>query len=659
MSTAATSTYSRATQAGNGIVNISADGHFTYTPNKDFSGSDSFSFKVNDGNSTSNIATVNITINHVNQAPVAENISFSADKDAPYMGRLAATDEDGDILQFYVAAAPQEGILDVADNGSFTYTPKDDAAGTDQFTFLVTDGELTSNIGTATILINTVQPELAFELGEVMASSTWKAVAFSNTYTSPSIIAKANTMNNPAAGAVSIRNLTSRGCDIRIRELGNAIGGDRQEIVSFMVMERGHHQIADQVFADAECTDLSGLNTFQSINFINSFASQPIVLSSIVTANETNAAILRMKGLTHQGLSITMQEQENNDGYHVPETVCYIAMEKWSGVVDGLMIEVGSTEEILTEKQSTISFKQQFPTVPFVLADMQSTNGTDTAIVGMKDLSIINTGMTILEEQSLDSEMNHTAEIGGYIAVTPYNPEEDSDQDGLTNEEERTIHTHPGLWDTDQDAISDGNEYDHWITLGMNPELDSDNDGKANLLDNDSDNDGVPDGIEIFTGFNPTDLQSVPPFTFELGELSVGTSLVAIQFKNQYVEPVIIADIAHAGTPTQDNILISNITANGCDIQMQANNALGDNQEAKRISYIVTENYKAPVNEEPAPVEEVQEPEGPTEPPQVTAPTEKPIDEPQVTSRRFESLSSLISLFNELMSNLSFNKPRR
>ena len=136
---------------------------------------------------------------------------------------------------------------------------------------------------------------------------------------------------------------------------------------------------------------------------------------------------------------------------------------------------------------------------------------------------------------------------------------------------------------------------------------------------------------------------------------------MSIQFKNQYAEPVIIADTALGNTITQDNIRITDITANSCNIQMQAINSPDNGQEVNKISYIVTENYVVPANEDPAPVEEVEEPAEPAEPPQVTEPTVKPTDEPQVPSRRFNftTLSSLISLFNEMMGNLKFNIPRR
>ncbi len=270
-----------------------------------------------------------------------------------------------------------------------------------------------------------VTGDVAFELGELLVTSDWQHVDFSTEFaSSPSLVAKSTTINDPETGLVTIRNLTSQGFDIRIREWDYADGLHPEETISFLAMERGHHQIADNTFAVAECTNISGLNNYEQVAFASALPSQPVVLSSIVTVNEANAAILRMKAITNQGFSITMQEQESNDGSHAEETFCFIAMEKWSGIVDDLMVEVGSTEKTLSDTGSTIFFNQQFPTIPFILADMQSTHGTDTAILGMSNISGTDITMTVLEEQSADSEVGHTTEVGGYIAVTPLRADE-------------------------------------------------------------------------------------------------------------------------------------------------------------------------------------------------------------------------------------------
>lgn len=49
----------------NGMLTLNTDGSFTYTPNPDFSGTDSFTYKAYDGSLDSNIATVTITVNPV------------------------------------------------------------------------------------------------------------------------------------------------------------------------------------------------------------------------------------------------------------------------------------------------------------------------------------------------------------------------------------------------------------------------------------------------------------------------------------------------------------------------------------------------------------------------------------------------------------------
>ena len=54
--------YSLVTQAGHGAVTVNPDGSFSYTPNANYNGPDSFTFKANDGALDSNVATVGLTV---------------------------------------------------------------------------------------------------------------------------------------------------------------------------------------------------------------------------------------------------------------------------------------------------------------------------------------------------------------------------------------------------------------------------------------------------------------------------------------------------------------------------------------------------------------------------------------------------------------------
>ncbi|MGB5660599.1 MAG: Ig-like domain-containing protein, partial [Thermoanaerobaculia bacterium] len=66
-----------------GDLTLNNNGSFTYTPNVDFNGSDSFTYKTSDGADESNVATVTITVNPVNDAPVAVEDAYATSEDVP------------------------------------------------------------------------------------------------------------------------------------------------------------------------------------------------------------------------------------------------------------------------------------------------------------------------------------------------------------------------------------------------------------------------------------------------------------------------------------------------------------------------------------------------------------------------------------------------
>jgi len=137
----------------NGVLSGTAP-NLTYTPNSDYSGTDSFTFKANDGTVDSNTATVSITVN-ANDAPFALNDSVSTDEDTAVAVTLVATDADGDPLTYAVVSGPTNGVLSgTAPN--LTYAPNGDYNGSDSFTFVANDGKVDSNTATVAITINSI-----------------------------------------------------------------------------------------------------------------------------------------------------------------------------------------------------------------------------------------------------------------------------------------------------------------------------------------------------------------------------------------------------------------------------------------------------------------------------------------------------------------------
>ncbi|MFO0869322.1 MAG: Ig-like domain-containing protein [Pirellulales bacterium] len=143
-----------------GTLTLNTDGSFTYTPTTDYTGSDSFTYQANDGAIDSNIATVTLTINALNAAPVAVADSYATTLNTPLTvaagtGVLANdTDTNSDPLTAALVAGPAHGTLTLNANGSFTYTPTTGYTGSDSFTYRANDGALNSNTATVTLTVN-------------------------------------------------------------------------------------------------------------------------------------------------------------------------------------------------------------------------------------------------------------------------------------------------------------------------------------------------------------------------------------------------------------------------------------------------------------------------------------------------------------------------
>ena len=144
--------YSVVTVPSHGSLSGTAP-NLTYSPNKNFSGPDSFTFKVNDGTADSALTTVAVTVAPVNDPPVANNIDVSVMEDMPIPVTLVGIDPDGDSLAYSIVTKPSNGILSGTEP-NMSYTPNTNFNGLDSFTFRVSDGTLNSIPGTVSLLVN-------------------------------------------------------------------------------------------------------------------------------------------------------------------------------------------------------------------------------------------------------------------------------------------------------------------------------------------------------------------------------------------------------------------------------------------------------------------------------------------------------------------------
>ncbi|WP_165065993.1 Ig-like domain-containing protein [Paludisphaera rhizosphaerae] len=144
-----------------GSVSLNADGSFVYTPSGTYLGPDSFTYKATNGTSTSNVATVALSVVGANDAPTAGVDSYelvvsgqTTQLQVQSPGVLA---NDGDVngqpITAVLDSAPKSGKLVLNSNGSFSYTPNIGFYGVDHFTYRASDGDLSSAPTTVTISV--------------------------------------------------------------------------------------------------------------------------------------------------------------------------------------------------------------------------------------------------------------------------------------------------------------------------------------------------------------------------------------------------------------------------------------------------------------------------------------------------------------------------
>ncbi|WP_298836631.1 Ig-like domain-containing protein [uncultured Roseobacter sp.] len=146
-------TYALGTPPGSGSVTVGSDGSFDFVPAPDFNGTETFTFSVSDETGATTEAIVIVTVLPVNDDPVAADAAATVPEDGILIGTAPASDVDGDVLVFSVVSGPSDGEIALLSDGTYSYTPDTDFAGTDSFEFRVTDPAGATSQGTVTFSV--------------------------------------------------------------------------------------------------------------------------------------------------------------------------------------------------------------------------------------------------------------------------------------------------------------------------------------------------------------------------------------------------------------------------------------------------------------------------------------------------------------------------
>jgi hypothetical protein len=154
----------------------------------------------------------------------------------------------------------------------------------------------------------------------------------------------------------------------------------------------------------------------------------------------------------------------------------------------------------------------------------------------------------------------------------------DTDNDGLTDDEEHTWETDPTNPDTDADGLLDGEEVHTYMT---------------DPLVTDTDDDSFSDGDEIAAGTNPLDPDSQPTIQLsghlERNEVVVNHNWQRVAFQKPFEHPIVVATSLSINDSQPAVVRLRNVDPTGFEIRVQEWDYLNDKHKNEKIGYLVLE----------------------------------------------------------------------
>jgi len=166
---------SAVSQGDHGTVSIDANNKtVTYTPEANFNGQDLFTYTANDGHGGTATASVCVTVDAVNQPPVANDDSFATDEDTPLTVNVVDndTDTDGDPLTVTGVMQAGHGTVVINADSTVTYTPDANYNGTDSFQYTADDGQGGTATATVSLVIRSVNDVPVISSGDLNLSAS-------------------------------------------------------------------------------------------------------------------------------------------------------------------------------------------------------------------------------------------------------------------------------------------------------------------------------------------------------------------------------------------------------------------------------------------------------------------------------------------------------
>ncbi len=395
---------------GDGTTATGISSTHTYT----VAGTYSASLTTTDSNGASDTVATPIVITEpttTNEAPIAR-LSVSSNEgpnplEVTFSGAESSDPENGNLSYAWNFG---DGLSAQGVSAANTFT----TVGTFDVTLTVTDDAGASSTASTTITTHESTPSFHMELDDIEIDHNWARVNFAEPFVNPVVIAGPLSINDSSPSVIRLRNITSTGFEIRLQEWNYLNGSHALETASYLVMEKGTHTLEDGTQIEAGNLSTSG-DSSKSVQFTSIFATDPVVITTLATCNDTNTATSRLLDISAKGFSVNIEEEEQSSQTHGEESIGYIAWEQSNTTIGNMKVVVAKTKKVVKHKWYTIQYGEQLMEAPLFLAAMLPQKGGNTASLRYTDRTNSSVQIKVEEEQSKDSEVRHSRETIGYF----------------------------------------------------------------------------------------------------------------------------------------------------------------------------------------------------------------------------------------------------
>lgn len=383
---------------------------FVYSPHDNQLGEDVIGYTVSDGQNKSREAKIVVSIvdHPSNQRPTSSDVILSTYRNRCVDFTLSAEDADGDALSFLMKTAPRYGILS-GEYPNFSYSPDAFFTGVDEIQFYISDGIQKSVMHRINLSCFEVDPsvsigESGFVDAEQLDRNQTHQLNLSRDYLDPVVVMSIVSEQDSDPVTVKLLETSDNNLVFQLQEWEYQDGVHGEEVISYMVVESGYHELVDGTILQAGKGRVSHNDR---VVFLESFSSLPVVAAQAMGNLQSKTVTIREQSVETDAVVLRFQGQES-DIYIPSIDLHWIAVPQAEGMSGDQSYELVSLGRNVDSNWSTYYYSQIYDD-PVPVSGLLSNYGTNTSTVRLKSSENF-VEIKVEEEQSKDAETDHIRE---------------------------------------------------------------------------------------------------------------------------------------------------------------------------------------------------------------------------------------------------------